>query len=76
MNISQYVYTNSEMKEIIAEHIHSIRDRKILSMCFIDGITHERIAEEVELSPRQVSNIISKGSIVIAKCLEDRKCQK
>lgn len=72
MNIKQYEYTNSEMEQIIAEHIHSIRDRKILSMCFIDGITHEKIAEEVDLSPRQVSNIISKGSVVIAKCLEVR----
>lgn len=74
MRVKDFEYTNSEMERIIDEHIHSQRDRVICKRCFIDGMTHERIAEEVDLTPRQVSNIISKSSIVIAKCLENRVC--
>ena len=74
MRVKDYIYTNSEMEEIIDEYIHSARDRLILKLCFIDGMTHEKIAEheDVDLTPRQVSNIISKGSITIAKRLESR----
>ena len=79
MKIKDYMYTNSEMENIINEFIHSSRDRLVLKLCYIDGLTQEKIAEheDVDLSPRQVSNIISKGSLVIAECLEMReKCQK
>lgn len=79
MRVKDYRYTNSEMELIINENIHSARDRLILKMCFIDGISHEKISEneQVSLSPRQVSNIISKGSLVITECLEKRElCQK
>ena len=74
MRVKDFEYTNSEMEIIIDEHIHSSRDRLILKLCFIDGVTHEKIAEhpEVELTPRQVSNIISKGSLIIKDCLMKR----
>ena len=78
MKVKDYIYTNSEMETIINEYIHSARDRLVLKLCFIDGITHEKISEhdDVNLTPRQVSNIISKGSIIIAERLEARmKCQ-
>ena len=78
MKVKDYIYTNSEMEEIIDENIHSARDRLVLKLCFIDGVTHEKISEhdDVNLSPRQVSNIISKGSIIIAEKLEARSvCQ-
>lgn len=77
MRVKDYSYTNSEMENIIDEYIHSQRDRLILKLCFIDGVTHEKIAEhsDVDLTPRQVSNIVSKGSIVIAEQLGKReKC--
>ncbi len=79
MKVKDYLYTNTEMEEIIDEYVHSSRDRLILKMCFIDGITHEKISEreEVDLTPRQVSYIISKYSILIADILEKRgKCLK
>lgn len=65
-------YTNSEMRELIDEHIHSERDRLILKLCFIDGYSHENIAERkaVQLTPRQVSNIISKNMEKLNKYLE------
>ena len=78
MKVKDYSYTNTEMETIIDEHIHSVRDRLVLKLCFIDGVTHEKIAEheDVDLTPRQVSNIISKGSLVIVKQLEIRDAAK
>lgn len=54
-------YSNSQIRELIAEHIHSERDRKILERRLIDGIVYEKLAEEFDLSPRQVRNIIQKN---------------
>lgn len=51
-------YTNSQISEIIAEYIHSERDRKILERRLIDGITFERLAEEFDLSVRRVKTIV------------------
>ena len=60
-------YTNSRIREIIAEHIHSERDRKIMERRLIDGITFERLAEESDLSVSQVKRIIKKSSVIIFK---------
>ena len=54
----QYNLTNSELSERIDEHIHSERNRRIMRMKLIDGLTYERIAEIVEMSPRHVKRIV------------------
>lgn len=51
-------YTNSQARSAIAEFIHSERDRRILERRLIDGIVFEKLAEEFDLSPRQVRNIV------------------
>ena len=53
-------YTNSRIREVIAEYIHSERDRRILERRLIDGLTFERLAEEFDMSPRQMKNIVYK----------------
>ena len=53
-------YTNSRMRALIGEHIHSKRDRDILEMAYIDGIKQEAIAEKLDMSVRQIQNIIYK----------------
>ena len=58
-------YTNSQIRELIAEHIHSLRDRRILERRLIDGITFERLAEEFELSVRQTKNIVHKNEEIL-----------
>ena len=58
-------YTNSRIRELIAEHIHSIRDRVILEKRLIDGLTYERIAEDMDMSPRQIKNIIYKNEDIL-----------
>ena len=54
-------YTNSQIRRIIEDFIHSERDRKILTRRLIDGITFEKLAEEQEMSVRQIKNIVYKG---------------
>ena len=58
-------YTNSQIRALIAEHLHSQRDRQILERRLVDGIVIERLAEEFDLSPRQVRNIIHKGEKIL-----------
>lgn len=54
-------YTNSQIRELIGEYIHSERDRRILERRLIDGVTFERLAEEFELSVRNTKTIVYKG---------------
>ena len=54
-------YTNSRIAELIDEHIHSERDRKILKRRLIDGRCYEPLAEEFDLSVNQIRRIIYKG---------------
>lgn len=58
-------YTNSQARELIAEHIHSERDRSILCKRLIDGLTYEKIAEIMDMSPRQIKNIIYKNEKIL-----------
>jgi len=51
-------YTNSQIRTLIDEHIHSERDRAILKRRLIDGVCYEPLAEEFDLSVRQTKNII------------------
>ena len=53
-------YSNSQIRELIAEWIHSQRDREILSDRLIDGLTFERLAEKHDMSERQIKNIVYK----------------
>ena len=63
-------YTNTRIREVIAEYIHSERDRAILERRLIDGITFEKLAEEFELSVSQVKRIIRKGSEILFRHLK------
>lgn len=58
-------YTNSRIRELIAEYIHNERDRKILERRLIDGIVFEKLAEEFEMSPRQIRTIVHKNESVL-----------
>lgn len=60
-------YTNSQIRELIAEHIHSERDRAILLRRLIDGITFERLAEEFEMSPRAIRTLVHRNEAVLFK---------
>lgn len=53
-------YSNSQIREVIEEWIHSERDRRILERRLVDGITFEQLANEFDMSPRQMKNIVYK----------------
>ena len=52
--------SRSQFEHLIDEWIFSERDRKILKRRLLDGICYEPLAEEFDLSVRQVKNIIYK----------------
>lgn len=62
-------YTNSQVREAISEYIHSLRDRIILEKRLIDGLTMERIAEDMQMSPRQIRTIVHKNEKILFKHL-------
>jgi len=61
------IYTNSEIKILIDEYVHSERDRKILVRRFCDNICFEPLAEEFDLSVRHVKNIVYKYDYILMK---------
>lgn len=63
-------YTNSQIIELIDEHIHSDRDRQMLKSRLVDGLTFEQLAERYDLSVRQTKRIIYKEQEIIFKHLD------
>lgn len=41
-------YTNSQIRMLIDEYVHSARDREILCYRLIDGLTYEQIANQYQ----------------------------
>ena len=64
-------YSNSDIAKVIDEYIHSERDRLILKRRYIDGICYEPLAEEFDLSIRQVQNIVYKHENIIFNKIKD-----
>lgn len=53
--------SRTDVSALIDEWIFSERDRKILKRRLLDGICFEPLAEEFDLSVRQVKNIVYKS---------------
>jgi DNA-directed RNA polymerase specialized sigma subunit len=60
-------YSNSQISALIDEWVHSERDRAIMKRRLIDGLTHEKLAEEFDISVRQVKRIIYKNMDVLSR---------
>lgn len=52
--------TRNELEMMIEQRIHHERNRAILRRRLLDGICYEPLAEEFDLSVRQVKNIVYK----------------
>jgi len=65
-DISDYGISRKEAEEIIDNWIFSERNRKILKRRLLDGLTYEALAEESELSVRQVKAIVYRGTDIIS----------
>jgi len=53
-------FSRSEISGLIDEWILNERDRRILKRRLLDGICYEPLAEEFNLSVRQIKNIVYK----------------
>ena len=62
-------YKNSEMAALIDEYIHNERNRAILKRRLLDGICYEPLAEEFDMSVRQVKTIVYKAQDMLFKNL-------
>ena len=60
-------YTNSQIRNVISEYIHNERDRRILERRLVDGLTYERLAEESDMSVRQIKSIVYRESAKLFK---------
>ena len=52
--------SNSQIEHLIDEWCHNQKYREILKLRFIHGMTFEALAEEVDMSVRQIKNIVYK----------------
>lgn len=57
--------SRSQIEHLIDEWIFSERDRAILKRRMLDGICYEPLAEEFDLSVRQVKKIVYKSQEII-----------
>ena len=59
------MYTNSQMTEVINEHIHSAWQREACKLRFVDGLTHEQIAERLGYSTQYIKEILKRNKIIL-----------
>ena len=57
--------SRSQLTELIDEWILNEKHRKVLYRRLIDGVTYEKLADEFNMSVRQIKNIVYKGENVI-----------
>lgn len=57
--------TTGQVARLIDDWIFNERDRNILKRRLIDGICYEPLAEEFDLSVRQIKTIVYKGEEII-----------
>ena len=74
-------YTNSRITYLIDEHIHNARDRRIMKLHYVDGMSADAISRidcnkkdvppeiKIEIQPRHISRILSDRLLEIAPYL-------
>ena len=65
------MYSNSRLREIVGEYIHSERDRAIVRRNIIDDIIFEELETEFQLSVRRLKSIVYKGMEKIFRHISD-----
>lgn len=58
-------YANERVKMLIAEYIHSARDREILLDNLVDGVSYGELAEKYHLTYEGIKKIMRKGKQTI-----------
>lgn len=68
--MKDYGLPRSQIERLIDEWILSERNRKILKRRILDGICYEPLAEEFDLSVRQVKTIVYKSEEILFRHME------
>ena len=63
-------YGNSQIDAAINEWIHSERDRQVLHLKLVDGLSFECIAEIMDMSPKGIQKIVYKAQDKLHRHLE------
>lgn len=67
----------SEWNAIIDEWVFNERNRSILKRRMLDGLTYEKLAEEFDMSVRQIKKIVkTETQQLVDKILEKKIVQK
>lgn len=59
----------SAWERLIDEWIFNARNREILKRRLLDGVTFDRLADEFDMSVRQIKSIVKQGTETITKHL-------
>lgn len=59
--MKEFSLSRSQIEHLIDEWVFNERDRAILKRRLLDGVTYERLADEFDLSVRQIKNIVYKS---------------
>ena len=62
-------YTNTQIRTLIDEYIHSQRDRKMLYRRLVDGATFEILSMEFVMSERQIRTIVHRNEEILFRHL-------
>lgn len=60
-------YSNSQIRDLIAEYIHNADDRRMLQLRLVDGLTFEQIGFEMGMTTKTVRLRIHKGEEILFK---------
>lgn len=66
--------TNADISMLIDSYIrgrNADRNRQILKMRLLDGMTFEHLAESVDMSERQIKNIVYSCELVIVSHIQE-----
>lgn len=61
--------SNSELNKLFTEWVKNEKARKLLRRHFIDGITFERLAEEMGMSTQWVKQIVYRYADIVAEII-------
>jgi Mor family transcriptional regulator len=67
----RYNLSRTQIEPFIEDWIFNKRNREIIKKWWFDGVTHEDLAWEYQLSVRQVQNIIYEAEKILTPHLDD-----
>lgn len=66
-DLSIYDVSRMQVQTVINDWIFSRRDRMIMELYYLDGLTYQQVADEVGMSERQIKNIVYKHEKVFLR---------